>query len=198
MKRLIWATKLIILFLVFVLPGVAALAIHIIPDNDQPGYGTDEKVSVYGKRTVSQVFLAQEKNLTAIGISLGNPNLRNKKEIILALYDGENLIRTSVLNGQNLEDGDFVKFVFSPVPDSKGKEYRFTISSPEAGPEEVIYAFFTKSVPTWMIGLKYDDAGKVQDVEGELPFVTYHLPGGRLEVFKVIYSRFLPQSSQKF
>ncbi|OGM77222.1 hypothetical protein A2210_02565 [Candidatus Woesebacteria bacterium RIFOXYA1_FULL_40_18] len=197
MKKLIWLTTIIILFLVFVVPGVFALPIDMIPANDQPGYSVNEKLSLYGKRIISQKFISQEDNLSAIGISLGNPNLKNKKQITLSIYDvGDNLMRTSVINGQNLEDGDFVKFVFPQIPDSKNKDYRFTIVTPEAGAEEVIYIYHTQSILSWMEWAKFTD-GIEKEVEGGLPFVAFHTPKSKLEVIRTVYSRFLPSYFQK-
>lgn len=197
MKKLIWATTIAILFLVFVVPGLLALPIDMLPANDQPGYSVNDKLSLYGKRTISQTFTAQADNLTAIGISLGNPNLKNKKGIILSLYDeNNNLLTASVLNGLNLEDGDFVKFVFSPISESEGKKYSFTIISPEAGPEEVIYIYHTKTIPDWSQWAKFTD-GIEKEVEGGLPFVTFHKPKSKLDVIKKVYSRFLPRNFQK-
>jgi len=189
MKKLIWATTVFVLFLIFVLPGLMALLIDFVPAEDQPPYRVDEKVSVYGKIIISQEFVSQEKNLSAIGISLGNPNLKNKKMISLNLYDAQDkLLRESNLNGQNFEDGDFVKFFFPTIADSKGKNYRFTISSPEAGPEEVIYVFYTPQSPSWMGHMFVED----QIFDGATPFVTFHKPESRLSIVNKMYSRFLP------
>ncbi len=197
MTKLVWITTIAILFLVFVAPALFALPIDMLPANDQPGYSVNEKVSIYGKRMISQKFTSQADNLSAIGISLGNPNLKNKKPIILSLYEENNsFVRTSVLNGQNLEDGDFVKFVFSPISDSNGKKYTFTIVTPEAGAEEVIYVYHTKTIPDWMEWAKYTDVIELE-VEGGLPFVTFHKPKSKLDVVKKVYSRFLLGGFQK-
>lgn len=201
MNKLIWVTTFSVLFFVFIFPGIVAMAIDMTPFNDQPGYSVEEKTSVYGKKVILQEFTSQEGNLTAIGISLGNPNLKNKKPITLTLSEGENVIRAATINGLNLEDGDFVKFVFPVITDSKGKLYVFTITSPLAGADEVIYIFRSKETPDWMGKLRFNDGEVEDDIEGGLPFVTFHKPQSRLQVVKVIYfnwlSRLLPLDSQK-
>jgi hypothetical protein len=185
MKKMICLTTLFVAFLIFVVPGILALTLDIVPAGDQPGFNSDQRLSIYGKRGVSQKFTSADANLTAIGTSMRNPNLKNKKEIILNLYDGkENLIRTSVINGQNFQDGDFVKFVFQPIPDSFGKTYTFTIFSPEADPEETIEVFYFNSPTENILEYTYDE----KSYPGGLPLVTFHKPESKWEVVKKIYS----------
>ena len=198
MKKLIWFTTISILFLVFITPAILALGIKLIPEEDQPGYNSNQRLSIYGERTVSQKFISQDANLSAIGTSIRNPNLKNKKDIILTLTDVKmKVVRTSVINGQNVEDGNFIKFVFDPIPDSENTTYVFTLASPEAGPEETIEVFYTQSMPSWIVEYTYDR----NLYPGGLPAVLYFKPGSRLEVIKEIYSnwfsRLPPLDSQK-
>lgn len=197
MKKMIWLTSLFVVFLVAVVPSFFALALDMIPASDQPGYNSDKRLSIYGTREVIQKFVSQEENLSAIGMSIRNPNLKNKKEIILNLYENDNLIRTSILNGQNLEDGDFVKFVFPVVADSRRKTYTFVISTPLAGAEETIEVFYTDVPSTYIIEFTYD--GKTY--EGGLPIVTFHKPNNKFGVLKEVYfnlfSRLLHLDSQR-
>jgi len=122
MKKMIWFTGISILFLVFIAPAFLSAALPMIPANIQPGYNPDVRLSVYSMRDFTQYFISQTDNLTAIGFSIRNPNLKNKSDVIFSLFDDDgNLIRKVVINGQNLEDGSFVKFVFPPIEGSKGK-----------------------------------------------------------------------------
>lgn len=198
MRKLFWLTTITVLFLVFVAPALLALGIKMVPAQDQPGYNPNQRLSIYGKREVSQKFISKEKNLTAVGTSIRNPNLKNKKEIILKLYDSEEkLVRTSVLNGEGVEDGAFIKFVFEPIADSLGKEYKFSLSTPQAGPEETIEVFYIKDAPEFITEYTYDE----ESYSGGLPLVTFHKPNSKREVIKDIYtswlSRFLLQSFRK-
>ncbi len=190
MKKLIWFTTLAILFLVFLFPAVLALGIKLIPHGVQPGYISDQRLGVYDIRDISQKFTSEKANLSAIGTSIRNPNLKNKKDIIFTLFDESmNKIRTSVINGQNVEDGNFIKFVFDPLPDSKNKTYVFTLASPDAGPGETIEIFYIEndrpgqSMPGWIVEYTYDK--KIH--KGGLPIVLYFKPVNKMEVIKEIY-----------
>lgn len=186
MKKLIIFTTSFIFFLVFILPFAAALFIKIIPANDQPGYFG--KRSIYGALTVSQEFKSNDDNLTAIGTSLGNPNLKNQKEIVLTLFDSNGqVIRTSSLNGFSVGDGAFVKFVFEPILDSKDKKYIFTLASPGADPEQVINVFVSNSPSSWIGPAGY---GKEILTNG-LPIVIYFKPASHLSVVRQILTSWL-------
>lgn len=191
MQKLIWFTTSVILFLLFVVPAILAFGIKLIPGEVQSGYNSNQRLSIYRDRAVSQKFISQTANLSAIGTSIRNPNLKNKKDIILTLFDESmKKIRTSVINGQNIEDGDFVKFVFDPLPDSKDKTYIFTLESPDAGPGETIEIFYIENdrpgqnMPGWIAEYTYDK--KIH--KGGLPIVLYFKPGSKVEVIKEIYS----------
>lgn len=197
MKNMIWFTTISILFVLFVVPGLLASTIKMIPAYDQPGYGPG-RLAIYGERELLQKFVSKEKNLTAIGTTVKNPNLKNKKEVILNLYDANgNLLRNSALNGFNIGDGDFVKFVFEVVPDSLNKEYSFVLSSPNAGADEIVEVFLMDN-PAKGIN-EYTFAQETKP--GGIPMVTFHKPDGKLDVIKRVYSnwlsRLLPIRSQK-
>src|SRR5687767_3377751 len=99
MKKMIWLTTSTIIFGIFIFPAILGLLLQITPANDQPGYDGSRKLSIYDKREVTQRFVSQKGNLTAIGTSIKNPNLNNKKEIYFTLKDESgNLIRTVTFN----------------------------------------------------------------------------------------------------
>lgn len=182
-SKLVWFTTIFILFLLFVLPAFMASLIKMIPASDQPGYGDKGRVSVYGIRSFSQEFLSADTNLVAVGTTIKNPNLKNQKDIIFNLYDGNNnLIRTTKLNGFNIGDGDFVKIVFDVVPDSKNKKYSFSLSSPDAGEEQIIELFLIDPTPE-ILSYTYDDKIHM----GGIPMVTFHKPVSKLDTIKQVY-----------
>ncbi len=190
-------TVTIILFLILIFPALMASLIKMIPADDQPGYGSMGTVSVYGERVFKQVFLSKQKNLTSVATTIKNPNLNNKKDINFNLYDSNNdLVRTVVLNGFNIGDGDFVKIVFEMIPDSLNKKYYFSLSSPAAGEEEVIVLFLTGQTDS-ILEYSYDE----ETHTGGAPIVTFHRPDSRLETIKLVYlnllSKFLPLNSRK-
>ncbi len=183
MKKMVWFTTFSILFLLFVVPGLMATLIKMVPANDQPGYGDKGRVSIYGIRDFRQDFISKDKNLIAIATTIKNPNLKNNKDIIFNLYDeNNNLIRTTTINGFNIGDGDFVKIIFEKVADSKNKKYYFTLSSPDAGQEEVVEVFLTGPTSE-ILSYTYDKETHL----GGAPIVTYHKPDSRLETVKLVY-----------
>ena len=187
MKKMIWFTTISILFVLFIVPGIMASAIKMIPAGDQPGYGP-RRLSIYGIGELSQKFISKEKNLTAIGTTVKNPNLKNKKEVVLNLFDANNnLLRKSVLNGFNIGDGDFVKFVFEVVPDSLDKEYSFTLSSPTAAADEIIEVFLIDGPANGIIEYTFGE----ETHEGGIPLVTFHKPDSQWEVIRGVYSNWL-------
>jgi len=188
MNKMIWLTTLFVLLVVFVLPGIFASRLNLIPTAEQPGYDSNRRLSIYGKREVSQKFVSEDKNLAAIGTSIRNPNLNNKKEVKFDLYDQNNkLIRTSILNGANIQDGDFIKFPFEPIADSMGKTYTFVISSPDSGPEDTIEVFYFSEPTKDILEYTYDQ----QIHTGGLPLVTFSKPDSKLEVIKSVYSNWI-------
>lgn len=183
MKKLIYFTTGAILFLVFLAPAILALGVKLIPGNDQPGYS--QTLGIYGKRDITQKFISSGGNLATIGTSIKNPNLANKRDIIFSLYDENmNIIRTNTINGLNVEDGDFLKFTFDPIPDSNGKTYYFNLSSPTAGSEDMIQVFLSQNPPSWIVEYNYDQ--KVYP--GGIPIVIFYKSVSKIAVIKDIYS----------
>jgi hypothetical protein len=186
-NKLVVFTTTFILFVLLIVPAILASLIKMIPANDQPGYGSGGSVSVYGERTFTQYFVSKNKNLTAIGTTIKNPNLKNKKDIVFNLYDQDNnLIRTVNLNGFNIGDGDFIKIVFEPIIDSQNKKYYFNLASPDAKQDEIIEVFLTEPTDE-IVEYIYDDEKHL----GGAPIVTFHKPESRLKTVKLVYLNLL-------
>jgi len=186
---MIWLTTSFVLSLVFIVPAILVMGLKMIPGNIQPGFDSNVRISIYRDRVFSQKFISKVNNMTAIGVSIRNPNLKNKADIIFNLHDSEGFtLRTVMINGQNLEDGSFTKLVFAPVPDSLGEEYFFTISSPAAGPEETIEVFIIE--PDDLSGItEYSYLEETHS--GGTPIVVYEKPGSKLNTVKAVYSSWL-------
>lgn len=196
MKKMIWLTTAFVLTIIFIVPIIFAMLLSVVPASEQPGYDGVTKLSIYGKRDIIQKFVSVRSNLTAIGTSIKNPNLSNKKDIIFNLYDETGkLIRTTTINGRNIQDGDFVKIHFDPIRDSINKTYTFNLSSPSAGSADEIEVFITTPTGT-VLSYTYD----LITQSGGLPLVTFHKPTSRLitakEVYFNLFSRFLLHRSQ--
>lgn len=195
---MIWLTITFVLGLVFIVPVVLSMSLKMVPANVQPGFNYDVRLSIYRDRVFTQKFISKTANLTALGMSIRNPNLNNKAAIILNLYDmAGNIIRSVTISGMNLEDGSFTKFIFDPITDSLGKEYLFTIASPDAGPEETIELFIIGSDSSSGI-IEYSYMGETYD--GGTPIVSYNKPLSRWQTVRKIYSnlisRLLPRYFQ--
>lgn len=184
MKKMIWFTTLSVIFSVLILPGLLALGVKYLPSGVQPPLHKTK--DVYGERFISQEFTSFRSNLTGIAMTVKNPNLKNKKDVFLHVYDeNSEVLRETKLNGANIEDGNFVKFLFNPISDSKGKAYKFIITSPESGEGEVLPIFYTDEKPVWSGLMMFEDN---EGIEGSVSFVTLHKPESKLEVVSEIYS----------
>lgn len=183
MRKLISFTIIFVLILVFAIPAVLSFGIRYIPSGTQPSLGNTKKI--YGEITLSQSFVSEKHNLSGIGVSIKNPNFANKKNAYVNIYDsGEKVIRTIVLNGQNIADGKFVKILFEPISDSKDKKFSWTFSSPESVFEDALEIFLTNDPPTWSLDLKV--SSQVED--GGLSYVTLHKVANPTEVLSIVLS----------
>lgn len=188
MKKIIVLTVTAVILAVFVIPFVSGLFIKMIPNGDQPGYNFNNKRGIYGDFRVTQEFTSLDSNLAAIGTSLGNPNLKNQKEVNFELTDKSgNLVREVKVSGVNIPDGSFFRFVFDPIENSSNVKYYFTISSPTAGPEELINIFFSTEKTKWIGPASYG----LEINENGLPIVAYYKPDSRLRIAKDIYTSWL-------
>lgn len=183
MKKLVFLTIAFVVILVFIIPTILSFGIKYIPSGTQPSLGNTKKI--YGEIVLSQSFISEKDNLSGIGVSIKNPNFANKKEARVNIYDGEEkLIRTIVLNGQNIADGKFVKILFDPIRNSKDKRYSWVISSPESVFEDALEIFLTNNPPSWSLDLKV--SGNL--AEESLSYVTLHKVANPTEVLGMISS----------
>lgn len=183
MKKLVLFSIIFVLILVFIIPAILSFGIKYIPSGTQPSLGNTKKI--YGEIVLSQSFISEKDNLSGIGVSIKNPNFANKKEARVNIYDGEEkLIRTIVLNGQNIADGKFVKILFEPISGSKDKKFSWVISSPESVFEDALEIFLTNDSPSWSLDLKVSN----QLEDGGLSYVTLHKVVNSTEVLGMILS----------
>lgn len=189
MKKMIWFTVITVLGIIFIVPMFLSLFIPMIPSGVQPGYDPKIRLSIYSNIVFVQKFISKTNNLTAVGLSIRNPNLKNQSEIIFNIYNPDGtLIRGVTISGRNLEDGSFIKFVFPPILDSMNKEYLFSLSSPGAGAEETIELFIIKEGGESGI-IEYLYGG--ENYPGGTPIVLYSKPDSKFSVIKSVYSNWL-------
>lgn len=177
MSKLVILSLSFVFLMVVLLPLSLTLLIKVIPGGIQPSLGNTEKI--YGTTSLSQAFISPGDNLTGIGVSIKNPNFANKKKTTVNIYDDENkLIRTIILNGQNIADGKFVKILFEPVKDSKNKKFVWFISSTESNFDDALQIFLTDNRPQWSLDLMVNDKISAQ----VLSYVTLHRPSNSAEI----------------
>lgn len=182
MKKLVVLTTLFVLMLVFVVPLVLTFGIRYLPFNIQPSL--DNTVIFFEDRGVVQEFVSEGDYLTGVGMTIKNPNLTNKKDVELKLYEGDTLLQTAVVSGDTIEGGTFVKFIFSPIADSGGKTYRMELYSPKSTREEFLEVYMTEQKPEWMGEGRYDD----KKIDSGVSMVQFNRPTSRMALVKQIYS----------
>lgn len=132
--------------IVIFLPALLSFAIKLIPGRVQPSLNSTEKI--YGKYVAVEPFLATRDNLSAIGTSIKNPNLKNIDDVVISVYDQVgNLLRESIVNGRNIPDGDFIKFKFDPIKDSKNRMFNVILYSRSVDAASPVEIFYTDQYP---------------------------------------------------
>lgn len=186
--RLVIFTTIFIIFLSLILPGVLSFGIRLIPQNDQPSLDRTQKL--YGDVVVSQTFISTTDHFSGIGLSIKNPNLLNKKDVILSIYDmNGNLLRTVALNGASIADGKFVKFRFAPIELSQNRQFFFTLTSPitsqeEANENRTLEVFLTNKQPANALDLIIGD----KNILGtSISYVAFYNPPYPTYVLENIY-----------
>lgn len=181
MNKYIIACISILILVLVVLPILATFVIKVIPGGVQPSLGNT--VKIYDPLSYFQSFVSPENNLTGIGVSIKNPNFANKKTLSVKLLDErDTVIREVSLNGQNIADGKFVKILFEPILDSRGKQFTWSVSSTESLFTDALEIFITDKKPSWSLDLKEND--KV--VPDGLSYVTLHRPLNSTEVLTTV------------
>lgn len=175
-----------VFLMIVILPLSLTLLIKVIPGGIQPSLGNTERI--YGTTSLSQAFISPEDNLTGIGVSIKNPTFANKKKTTINIYDdGDKIIRSIILNGQNIADGKFVKILFEPIKDSKNKKFVWSILSPESNSDDALQIFLTDRHPEWSLDLMVNNKISTQ----VLSYVTLHRPSSPIEVLVRVMSGWL-------
>jgi hypothetical protein len=167
--KLVYFTKVLILCLVVLIPGVLAIGIRKLPSGFQPPLSDSQMI--YGIETVSQSFIAQKNQLSGFALTIKNPNSINKKDLVMNLMDESGqIVRTVTVNGWSIPDGGYINFSFASIPDSAGKKFIAQFSAPTA--------IDTDSLELYHSNKPFDGTYKVngQTENGSLSFITYYAP----------------------
>ena len=87
-------------------------------------------------KEVAQTFRCTQANLAAIAVKPALYGRANACSLELSLYQEgtDTLLQRVRQSVQDAKENGWVVFRFSPMADSTGRDYRFVISSPDAGP----------------------------------------------------------------
>jgi hypothetical protein len=97
---------------------------------------------ITGDLRVSQTFVASDDDLTEVQVFLATYMRVNTVPLVLTLTDGSGkTVRTISTEAAAIYDNAFHPFIFDPIPDSRGKAYTATISSPTATPGNAFSAW---------------------------------------------------------
>lgn len=172
-------------FLVLILPAVLSLGIREIPGDSQPSLDYTGKVI---KGVVpTQFFVSRYNNLSGLGMTIKNPNLANKEDLTLKVFLEEREIRSVTINGRNIPGGDFIKFRFTPVENSKGKMFSFSLSTPSVENQDSFELYYSRNILPDNQKLIINES----EVQGGVSFVSFYQPGGKLSLMQSIYSEWL-------
>ena len=95
-------------------------------------------------------------------------------------------MRTTVVNGASIEDGDFVKLIFDPVESSLNRKFKVDLFSRPTGKEDVLQPFYTQEEISWMSNIVLDNGLEARELEVSLAMVTFHKPASKLALVKQI------------
>lgn len=147
---------------------------------------------IYGNISVSQSFIAPKDSLTRIDVLLATYDRNNTEAITFQLREegsAENIVAIKV-NAEQIKDNEFYRFDFDLIPDSKGRSYIFTISSPDSTPGNAITIWFNYegdgTPDAYRDGTCFINNDPFQ---GDLSFRTYHESSSLLDVFFSVMSR---------
>lgn len=170
---------------IFFLPAILGIFIQYIPLSKIPELGGSLKIN--GSIEVVQKFFFDKNNLSAIGLTIRNPSLVNKKDLIFKLEDEKrNLLREVRINGKVIDDGTLLKIKFAPLTDSMNKLYKFSLSSPESKSEESVEVYLAKDNSKGDWGVEVNS----ELTDGQIAFIGYSTPENRVMTSVNIYLEF--------
>ena len=121
------------LFLV-VLVGLTVVPLSNRPfDVIQAGqpYHAGEFLCLFAGATLGQTFVSRAANLKAIDIFLGPIPIENVT-VVFTLQMDDRDVRTVLVSSSNLVYREYNRFSFPRIPDSAGKNFSFTLQSPNS------------------------------------------------------------------
>ncbi len=177
-------TLVVVVIIIVIFPLGLIYSLETISFADQPGFSN--KVALNKDSHIKQEVFIDRGNFSGVGMSIKNPNLKNKKEVILNVYDDKGqLVRTSLLSGYNIPDGSLVNYYFTPIAESQNNWYTIEISSPDTEQYVSLDIFITKKNVSWL-GKLY--VANDEYKEGKIALKTYFKPSNKLEIVNIVIS----------
>ncbi len=185
-KVLLYAVTLIAFF-ILIIPISILFTLDAFYLHSQPSL--DATLDVYEDNQIKQVIYSDKNNLIGFGTSIKNPNFRNNENIYLELYEDDNLIRSSHINGLNIPDGEFVQFRFEPIFESENKWYEIRINSPTSNSLNALQIFYSNELKRWMSDLFYNQ----EKIDGNLSILPIYKPESKFDLISSVYKDFINQ-----
>jgi len=176
-------SSIILILFVLASPIFLSLGVRYTPGGFQPPNG--ELVDIYSGKVVTQRFISGKDEFVGLGFSVKNPDLRNKKDLILDVTFGSEA-REVRINGSVIGDGDLVKFIFTPeIKFSKNKEVVFSLSSPDSSEDEM-YQIYLEDGNSRPNAILLDE-----DLGYPISFIDYYKVGNKFEYILQVYTKWL-------
>ena len=104
-------------------------------------WGSTFRGEILAGEEVGQTFVATRNGLGAVSVFLSLFSRTNRGTLELRIYEGmpgARPLRVVSTAMADLQENTFHRFEFEPVPDSEGRTYAFTLTSPDAAPGNAV------------------------------------------------------------
>lgn len=142
---------------------------------------------IYGGKVVGQSFVADKNKLTRVDVKFATFARTNTNDIIFKMREADppkDIVNITV-NAAKIKDNSYFGFVFDPIPESQGKSYVFSISSPGSIPGNAITIWYTTEEA-------YGGGTAILNnstIQGDLNFKTY-VKYSRLDFISSFFKKF--------
>lgn len=177
MKKIVFVFASIIFILL--IPALLSFGITVIPFNKQAGLGGS--IKVYKENPLVENLECPTDNISTIGMSLKNPSLNNKKELILEIQENNRILAKSTINGKFVPDGGFVKFKLDNRLNCKNRNIQLVLKSPDSNEGDALEVLLSNS-------LRGEFKGSIEHKPEQIALVFFTKPSSHFELIKSIYS----------
>lgn len=157
------------------------LFIKVVPDGFQTSLDFSEQI--YGPFVVEQTFSVDKNYLSGLALTIRNPSA-NKSDLNFKLRDSQGqILRHKSLHGANIPDGDFVKFNFEPITDSKDRQFNLVLESVDSTQEQAFGVYMSKQMSPGFEPIRVK--GEVKN--GQMAILEYYgYPNKLVQIWAVL------------